>query len=206
MMSGAPGARHGRLPVRCPYLQSNAVRSPEVGREAPGTRPRQVRQEVCLRRAGDEPVVGSKAFPKFLAALTSHPSPVLLDFGPGHRHQRRVLRRASGLQAVHRRPRLRSRPPHARRHARCAARASSTRASVMRTPALTASCAGTSSISWTRPRRRRWPGRSSAWCGPGAPSWASSAPRPRPTTCRSRSTRSSTTTISATASIPGLAA
>lgn len=31
---------------------------------------------------GDEPVVGSKAFPKFLAALTSQPSPVLLDFGP----------------------------------------------------------------------------------------------------------------------------
>jgi hypothetical protein len=30
----------------------------------------------------DEPVVGSKAFAKFLAALTSRPSPVLLDFGP----------------------------------------------------------------------------------------------------------------------------
>jgi hypothetical protein len=30
----------------------------------------------------DEPVVGSKAFPKFLAALTAQPSPVLLDFGP----------------------------------------------------------------------------------------------------------------------------
>ncbi len=29
-----------------------------------------------------EPVVGSKAFPKFLAALTAQPSPVLLDFGP----------------------------------------------------------------------------------------------------------------------------
>jgi hypothetical protein len=32
--------------------------------------------------AVDEPVIGSKAFPKFLAALTSRPSPVLLDFGP----------------------------------------------------------------------------------------------------------------------------
>lgn len=32
--------------------------------------------------ASDEPVVGSKAFPKFLAALTARPSPVLLDFGP----------------------------------------------------------------------------------------------------------------------------
>ena len=32
--------------------------------------------------SGDEPVIGSKAFPKFLAALTSQPSPVLLDFGP----------------------------------------------------------------------------------------------------------------------------
>jgi hypothetical protein len=31
---------------------------------------------------GDEPVVGSKAFPKFLSALTGRPSPVLLDFGP----------------------------------------------------------------------------------------------------------------------------
>jgi hypothetical protein len=30
----------------------------------------------------DEPVIGSKAFPKFLAALTSRPAPVLLDFGP----------------------------------------------------------------------------------------------------------------------------
>lgn len=29
-----------------------------------------------------EPVIGSKAFPKFLSALTSRPSPVLLDFGP----------------------------------------------------------------------------------------------------------------------------
>jgi hypothetical protein len=32
--------------------------------------------------AGDEPVVGSKAFPKFLSLLTARPSPVLLDFGP----------------------------------------------------------------------------------------------------------------------------
>ena len=30
----------------------------------------------------EEPVIGSKAFPKFLAALTSQPAPVLLDFGP----------------------------------------------------------------------------------------------------------------------------
>src|SRR5215216_3586599 len=30
----------------------------------------------------DEPVVASKAFPKFLAAITQQPSPVLLDFGP----------------------------------------------------------------------------------------------------------------------------
>jgi hypothetical protein len=31
---------------------------------------------------GDEPVVGSKAFPKFLSAITGRPAPVLLDFGP----------------------------------------------------------------------------------------------------------------------------
>jgi len=31
---------------------------------------------------GEEPVVGTKAFPKFLSALASKPSPVLLDFGP----------------------------------------------------------------------------------------------------------------------------
>jgi hypothetical protein len=30
----------------------------------------------------EAPVIGSKAFPKFLAALTARPSPVLLDFGP----------------------------------------------------------------------------------------------------------------------------
>ena len=32
--------------------------------------------------AADGPVVGSKAFAKFLSALTAGPSPVLLDFGP----------------------------------------------------------------------------------------------------------------------------
>ena len=32
--------------------------------------------------ARDEPVVVSKGLPKFLAALTQQPSPVLLDFGP----------------------------------------------------------------------------------------------------------------------------
>jgi hypothetical protein len=32
--------------------------------------------------ASDEPVIGSKAFPKFLSILTNRPSPVLLDFGP----------------------------------------------------------------------------------------------------------------------------
>ncbi len=31
---------------------------------------------------GAEPVIGSKAFPKFLTVLTNRPSPVLLDFGP----------------------------------------------------------------------------------------------------------------------------
>ena len=30
----------------------------------------------------DEPVVASKAFPKFLAALSQNEAPVLLDFGP----------------------------------------------------------------------------------------------------------------------------
>ena len=30
----------------------------------------------------DEPVIPSKAFPKFLAALSQQPAPVLLDFGP----------------------------------------------------------------------------------------------------------------------------
>jgi hypothetical protein len=34
------------------------------------------------RPQAEEPVVGSKAFPKFLTALTARPSPVLLDFGP----------------------------------------------------------------------------------------------------------------------------
>jgi hypothetical protein len=32
--------------------------------------------------AGEGPVVSSKAFPKFLTALTHQPSPILLDFGP----------------------------------------------------------------------------------------------------------------------------
>jgi len=43
-------------------------------------------QEGVTRRApgapADDPVVGSKAFPKFLSALNARPSPVLLDFGP----------------------------------------------------------------------------------------------------------------------------
>ena len=34
------------------------------------------------KAAIEEPVVGSKAFPKFLTALTSQPSPVLIDLGP----------------------------------------------------------------------------------------------------------------------------
>jgi hypothetical protein len=32
--------------------------------------------------SGSEPVVGSKAFPKFLAALSTQTAPMLLDFGP----------------------------------------------------------------------------------------------------------------------------
>lgn len=32
--------------------------------------------------SASEPVVGTKAFPKFLAAISSQPSPVVLDFGP----------------------------------------------------------------------------------------------------------------------------
>ena len=32
--------------------------------------------------SASEPVIGTKAFPKFLAAISSQPSPVVLDFGP----------------------------------------------------------------------------------------------------------------------------
>lgn len=39
-------------------------------------------QAVVAPPRGDEPIVASKAFPKFLSALTSQDSPVLLDFGP----------------------------------------------------------------------------------------------------------------------------
>jgi hypothetical protein len=52
-----------------------------------GKRLEQVQQGGAAGRASapasaNEPVIGSKAFPKFLAALTARPSPVLLDFGP----------------------------------------------------------------------------------------------------------------------------
>jgi hypothetical protein len=49
-----------------------------------GKRPEQsgaARADVPAPR-GEEPVVSSKAFSKFLNALTHQPSPVLLDFGP----------------------------------------------------------------------------------------------------------------------------
>ena len=82
MMSGAWRARHGRCQSSCPTSGSNAVRYPQVGRETPGTCDVRLRSEVSPQPAVDEPVVGSKAFPKFLAALRQQPSPVLLDFGP----------------------------------------------------------------------------------------------------------------------------
>jgi hypothetical protein len=51
-----------------------------------GKRLEQVQQGGAAGRpstsAAAEPVVGSKAFPKFLSVLNSRPSPVLLDFGP----------------------------------------------------------------------------------------------------------------------------
>src|SRR5918992_5477155 len=46
-----------------------------------GKRPEQPRTAGPEPR-GDEPAVPSKAFPKFLTALTTQDSPVLLDFGP----------------------------------------------------------------------------------------------------------------------------
>ena len=39
-------------------------------------------EAVVAPPRGDEPIVASKAFPKFLSALTNQDSPVLLDFGP----------------------------------------------------------------------------------------------------------------------------
>ena len=51
-----------------------------------GKRLEQVQQGGATGRApgpgSNEPVIGSKAFPKFLTILTNRPSPVLLDFGP----------------------------------------------------------------------------------------------------------------------------
>ena len=79
-MSGASGARHGRCgravqiagPMLSDLLKWGGKRLEPAQAGAPDVSPRR----------GDEPVVGSKAFPKFLAALTAQPSPVLLDFGP----------------------------------------------------------------------------------------------------------------------------
>ena len=47
-----------------------------------GKRPGQAGTGGVSPSKGDTPVVPSKAFPKFLAALSQQPSPVLLDFGP----------------------------------------------------------------------------------------------------------------------------
>ena len=47
-----------------------------------GKRPDQSGAAQPEARQGDDPVVPSKAFPKFLTALTHQDSPVLLDFGP----------------------------------------------------------------------------------------------------------------------------
>ncbi len=145
------------------------------------------RPEVCLRRAPIRPSSGPRLFPSFSPLLPPSPrqcsSTSVPSSGPTSSFSASdwaasCSSKTSSLISIVTRAPARS----------MRSRASSTRGSVMRTQALTASCAGTSSISWTRPRRRRSPGRSSAWCARGAPSWVSSAPRPRPTTCPSLST------------------
>ena len=84
------------------------------------------RLEVSLKplgRSHADTMVPSKALPKFISAL-SHERRRCWSTSAGDRHQRRVLRRASRVQAVHRGSRDRDRQAHARRHARCAPRAS----------------------------------------------------------------------------------
>ena len=132
---------------------------------------------------GDEPVIGSKAFPKFLAALTAQPSPVLLDFGPvigtnvaffGERLGCKLFIEdlVSDLDRHTRAGTLDALPGVARQAL------SPRRRERGRHPVL-----GHLRLPRQGRRRRRWPARSSACCAPAARSWDSSAPRPRPITC-----------------------
>jgi hypothetical protein len=118
---------------------------------------------------GDEPVVGSKAFPKFLSAINGRSAPVLLDFGPvigtnvtffGERLGCKLF--IEDLIADIER--------HTRRHAAVAAgRVRHAFDTAM--PPWTASCAGTCSTFSIRMPHCRWRVRLSAWCVPAEPSW-----------------------------------
>ena len=110
----------------------------------------------AMPRPRDEPVVASKAFPKFVATLAPEGSAGRCSISGRSSVERRVLRRTARLQAVHRGPARRRRPPPASGTAKRPRRRHRRPASRTPTAASTASCAGTSSTSSTRPRRRRW--------------------------------------------------
>ncbi len=105
--------------------------------------------------SGDEPVVGSKAFPKFLAALSGQSSPVLLDFGPVIGTNVEFFGERLGCKLF-----IEDLLADLDRHTRAGTLdqlpATFEHASATPMPASTASCAGTSSTSSTRSPRRRW--------------------------------------------------
>ena len=152
---------------------------------------------------GDEPVVPSKAFPKFLSAIAHQPdSPALIDLGPvigtnvaffGERLGCKLFiedlfadydRHARGGTLEQLPAAIESRFRHADDE-----RGRRPVLGLLRFPVQAGGPGARAS-------------RSSGCCGPAAPSWASSA-RPRPIGRRSRNTRSSTTTPCGTAHHPG---
>ena len=105
--------------------------------------------------SSEEPVVGSKAFPKFLSLLTAatSPAPVLVDFGPVIGTNVEFFGERLGCKLFIEDLIGDLEPAHQGRHARHLSRRRSRRGSATPTRASTASCAGTSSTSSTRNRR-----------------------------------------------------
>ena len=110
----------------------------------------------------------SKAFPKFLSLLAQQPAPVLLDFGPVIGANVEFFGERLGCKLF-----IEDLFADVDRHTRAGTlerpgQRASRPGSGTPTAASTASCAGISSTSSTRPRFRRWPADRPACCARAA--------------------------------------
>ena len=202
-MSGARRARHGRSQSVCRHLGPNAVRSPQVGREAPRNQPTAGALEGVLRasrrRAGRR-LQGVSQVPRALTrsrrrcCSTSVRSSAPTSSSSASASAASCSSRTSSPTST----------PHEGRHPRRAARRCREALPPRRRQRGRHPVLGHLRLPRQERGARRWRVRSSACCAPAAPSWGSSAPPRRPTTCRSRSTRSSTMATCAIGTHPGV--